>query len=395
MSFVFSLKSSFQLFSTAAIAIAIFLIACKGNTKHVNSEYIPQNVHHTSSTSIDAKIGQMLMIGFRGLNIDESTHIKRDIEKYHLGGVVLYSIDLPSNRKQERNIQSPTQLTQLNQQLQALSSYPLLIGIDQEGGMVNRLSPKYGFPPKTPSPQALGTLDNLDSTYHYALKTAELLKKLRINFNFAPSVDVNVNPTSPVIGGIERSFSAKTDKVTAHAEQVIKAHLSQKIICSLKHFPGHGSAKTDSHKGFTDVTDTWTKDELLPYKALIEQKKVQAIMTAHVFNAKLDKNFPATLSKDITYKMLRQDLGYNGFIISDDMHMGAIADNFEMELAIEKALNAGVDMLMFSNNSPKAYDSEIVPKVIAIIKKLLADGKITEAQIDAAYNRIVALKSSL
>ena len=118
-------------------------------------------------------------------------------------------------------------------------------------------------------------------------------------------------------------------------------------------------------------------------------------MTAHVFNAKLDKDFPATLSKNITYDILRKDLKYDGFIISDDMHMGAIADNFELELAIEKALNAGVDMLMFSNNSPKAYDSEIVPKAISIIKKLLEEGKITEEQIDAAYDRIVALKSSL
>jgi len=337
----------------------------------------------------------MLMIGFRGLSVDGSEHIVRDIQKYHLGGVVLYSVDLPSSRKQARNIKNSTQLQQLNKDLQQLSSIDLLIGIDQEGGLVSRLSPKYGFPPKTPSAQVLGRLDNLDSTYYYSLKTAELLKSHHINFNFAPVVDVNVNPDCPVIGGIERSFSADVNKVSAHSKQVIKAHTSQKIICSLKHFPGHGSAKTDSHKGFTDVTDTWTESELIPYKTLIKQKNIQAIMTAHVFNAKLDKNFPATLSKNITYDILREDLKYDGFIISDDMHMGAIADNFELELAIEKSLNAGVDMLMFSNNSPKAYDSEIVPKAINIIKKLVEEGKITEEQVDAAYNRIVELKGTL
>ncbi len=393
-----SISFSVKLYFLRCFLAVFFLSAalgCENNNKASNVNKNEQKESENPDSLLNLKIGQMLMIGFRGLTLNQNKHIARDVQKYYLGGVVLYSVDLPSKRKQTRNIKNSAQLQQLNQDLQELSTDNLLIGIDQEGGLVSRLSPKYGFPPKIPSAQVLGKLDNLDSTYYYSLKTAELLKSHHINFNFAPVVDVNVNPDCPVIGGIERSFSANVDKVTAHAAEVIKAHASQKVICSLKHFPGHGSAKTDSHKGFTDVTDTWTENELLPYKNLIEQKNIQAIMTAHVFNAKLDKNFPATLSKSITYDILRQDLKYDGFIISDDLHMGAIADNFELELAIEKALNAGVDMLMFSNNSPKAYDSEIVPKAINIIKKLLKEGKITEEQIDAAYNRIVALKSSL
>ena len=394
MSILFWVKSYF-LRCSLAVFFLVTTIGCESNNKTSNLNENEQIIQENPDSLLNMKIGQMLMIGFRGLDLNESEHITRDIQKYNLGGVVLYSIDLPSKRKQARNIKNSVQLQQLNKDLQGLSTDNLLIGIDQEGGLVSRLSPKYGFPAKIPSAQVLGKLDNLDSTYYYSLKTAELLKSHHINFNFAPVVDVNVNPNSPVIGGIERSFSANVDKVTAHAAEVIKAHTSQKIICSLKHFPGHGSAQTDSHKGFTDVTDTWTESELIPYKKLIEQKNIQAIMTAHVFNAKLDKDFPATLSKNITYDILREDLKYDGFIISDDMHMGAIADNFELELAIEKALNAGVDMLMFSNNSPKAYDSEIVPKAISIIKKLLKEGKITETQIDAAYDRIVQLKSNL
>lgn len=389
-----SVKQHFLLCFLTIIMISS-TTGCQNKKKTSNQGIKESNIQQIPNISLDAKIGQMLMIGFRGLTIEESEHIKRDIEEYNLGGVVLYSIDLPSERKQPRNIKNTTQLQQLNKDLQKLSNNNLLIGIDQEGGLVSRLSPKYGFPPKTPSAQILGELDNLDSTYYYSLKTAELLKTHHINFNFAPVVDVNVNPQCPVIGGIERSFSADAAKVTAHAEQVIKAHTSQKIICSLKHFPGHGSAKTDSHKGFTDITETWTEQELIPYKQLIEQKNIQAIMTAHVFNANLDKDFPATLSKNITYDILRKDLNYNGFIISDDMHMGAIADNFELKLAIEKALNAGVDMLMFSNNSPKAYDSEIVPKAINIIKELIDEGKVTEEQIDVAYRRVFDLKSEL
>ena len=394
MLIAFSLKQYFQLCIFAVFSLGI-IISCQNPEKTSKSDDKEEITQETTALSLDAKIGQMLMIGFRGLSLNDSEHIARDIQQYNLGGVVLYSIDLPSERKQPRNIKNSAQLQELNQDLQKLASNNLLIGIDQEGGLVSRLSPKYGFPPKTPSAQVLGKLDNLDSTYYYSLKTAKLLKAHHINFNFAPVVDVNVNPECPVIGGIERSFSENVDKVTNHAEQVIKAHASQKIICSLKHFPGHGSAKTDSHKGFTDVTDTWTKQELLPYENLIKQKNIQAIMTAHVFNAKLDKDFPATLSKSITHDILRKQLNYDGFIISDDMHMGAIADNFELKLAIEKALNAGVDMLMFSNNSPKAYDSEIVPKAIGIIKELLEEGKITEEQVDAAYDRILALKKSI
>lgn len=349
-----------------------------------------------SDVPLDEKIGQMLMVGFRGLNVDESQHIRRDIEKYQIGGVVLYNLDLPSDRTLPRNVESPQQLQQLNNDLQALSQIPLLIGIDQEGGRVCRLTPKYEFPERPPSAQYLGDLNNLDSTRYYAAQTAKILKDAGVNLNYAPVVDVNVNPECPVIGGIERSISADPKIVTAHAAEIINEHKKYGIYCSLKHFPGHGSANMDSHFGFTDVTETWTEMELEPYKALIDNNNVDVIMTAHVFNSKLDDQYPATLSKKITHDILREQYKWDGVIISDDLHMGAIADKFDFKTTIEKSIEAGVDILIFSNNSKKVgYDTDVIPKAIETIKALLKEGKISEAQIEAAYERIMKLKEGI
>jgi beta-N-acetylhexosaminidase len=349
-----------------------------------------------SDVPLDEKIGQMLMIGFRGLTVDDSEHIRRDIEKHQIGGVVLYSLDLPSDRTLPRNIESPQQLQQLNNDLQALSKTPLFISIDQEGGRVCRLTPKYEFPERPPSAQYLGDLNNLDSTRYFAAQTAKTLKDAGINLNYAPAVDVNVNPECPVIGGIERSISADPKIVTAHATEIINEHKKYGIYCSLKHFPGHGSANMDSHFGFTDVTDTWSEMELEPYKALIDNNNVDVIMTAHVFNSKLDDQYPATLSKKTTHDILREKYQWNGVIISDDLHMGAIADKFDFKTTIEKSIEAGVDILIFSNNSKKVgYDTEVIPKAMATIKTLIKEGKITQTQISKAYARIMKLKEEI
>ncbi len=385
LTFLNSRRNIEKLLQISLLILILFGLSCQPKARKAKN---------TKIISLETKIGQMIMVGFRGLTLAASEHIQRDIQEYQIGGVVLYSIDLPSKRKQARNIESPQQLHKLNENLQKMSKIPLFIGIDQEGGRVNRLSPKYGFPKKIPSAQYLGKLNDLDSTRHYAKQTAQLLKEFGINFNFAPVVDVNINPACPVIGGIERSFSSDPAIVTKHAAEVIRANKELGIYCSLKHFPGHGSAKSDSHLGFTDVSETWGENELLPYQQLIEQKAVDIIMTAHVFNKKLDPKYPATLSKKTTHHFLREQYKWDGFIISDDMHMGAISDNFKLEEAIEKALEAGVDMLMFSNNSPKFYDKDIVPKAIRIIQELVKNGIVSEKQINESYDRIMKLKTT-
>lgn len=339
--------------------------------------------------SLDKKIGQMLKIGFRGMEVADTNHIVRDIQQYHLGGVVLFDYDVPRDTAY-RNVKSPKQVKTLVQDLKELSEMPLLVSIDQEGGRVARLKSRYGFP-ETVSAQYLGKLDKPDSTRHYAMQTAEMLSELGINVNLAPVVDVNVNPDNPIIGGIERSFSADPQMVTKHARIYIETLHKKNILTVLKHFPGHGSSEEDSHLGVVDVTETWSEQELLPYRKLIESGLADAVMTAHIFNTNIDPDYPATLSKPTIKGILRDDLKFDGVVISDDLMMGAIRKEYGLETAIKQALLAGVDILSFGNNS--IYDADIVPKAHKIINELIDKGEISPARIDQSYQRIMEFKN--
>ena len=350
-----------------------------------------QQSTENAQTPLDVKIGQMLKIGFRGMQVADTNHIARDLQEYHLGGVVLFDYDVPSDTAY-RNIQSPEQVNQLVNDLKALSEKPLIVSIDQEGGRVARLKPKYGFP-KSVAAEYLGSLDNADSTRYYARKTAKTLSNLGINVNLAPVVDVNVNPDNPVIGGLERSFSDNPLTVAKHAGIFIKTLHNYDIQTVLKHFPGHGSSEKDSHLGVVDVTDTWSEKELIPYRQLIDSSLVDAVMTAHIFNHQIDSTYPATLSKPTIDGILRDSLGFDGVVISDDLMMGAIRKEYGLKTTIKQALNAGVDILSFANNS--IYDPDIVPEAHRIIKELIEDGEITRDRIDQSFDRIMKFKEQL
>lgn len=340
---------------------------------------------------LDVKIGQMLMVGFYSLEVNEAHFIVQDIRERHLGGVVLFNYDVPTQQP-VRNIASPDQVKALIVSLQSMASRPLLVAIDQEGGMVSRLNETYGFP-ATVSHQDLGTRNDLATTYKQAAAMAKTQAGLGINLNLAPVVDLCVNPHNPIIAQYERCFSADPGLVSDHAGQFIQAHHDQGILCTLKHFPGHGSSTEDSHLGLVDVTETWSRTELDPYVHLIAAGQADAIMTAHVFNAHLDAQDPATLSQPIITGLLRQELGYDGVVISDDMQMGAIINHYGFETAIEKAIVAGVDILAFANNS--VYEPDVVARAVAIIKKLVQEGTISEERLDASYRRIQKLKQRL
>ncbi len=330
------------------------------------------------------------MVGFQGFEVSDTSHVVRDIEEYHTGGVILFDYDVPTGTP-DRNIDSHDQVQRLNSQLQSLSDVPLYIAIDQEGGRVARLKTDRDFP-RTVSAQYLGE-QGVDSTRAYAAEQSELLQNLGFNVNFAPVVDLNTNPENPVIGQLERSYSADPEIVTDHAEIVIEEHQKQNLLPVIKHFPGHGSAWNDSHVGMADVTDTWESIELEPYRLLIEKPLSFGVMTAHVLNENLDPDLPATLSRDIQTGILRDSLQYNGVLFSDDMQMDAIRTFYGLEFAIEKAILAGVDILVFANNS--VYQPDIVPDVVNIIKQLIRDGVITEERIDESYQRIMESKEEL
>lgn len=340
--------------------------------------------------TLEEKAAQMVMIGFRGTKIEDNQHIINDIQQLKIGGVVLFEYDIPSGSR-PRNITSPKQLHQLCSDLQQLSPIPLLIAIDQEGGKVDRLKERYGFS-KTVTPYYLGTLNNSDSTKKAAEQIAMELKSAGINLNFAPCTDVNINPECPVIGKFERSFSANPEIVAQQAAIVIEEHHRQGISTCIKHFPGHGSATTDSHEEFTDISKTWQPQELIPYKKLIHDSLCDAIMTGHVFIGSKDSRYPATLSRNIVQGLLRDTLGWNGIVFSDDMTMEAITKNFGFDEAIILAINAGVDILVYGNNAKSGYDAEIAQKVIQVIVRAVHEHKISESRIDESFQRIQTFK---
>ena len=341
--------------------------------------------------SLRYKVAQLLIVGFRGTEITSSSHIYGDIKELHVGGVILFDYDAVSKTR-GRNIASPAQLRQLCSDLQNLADEKLIISIDQEGGMVSRLKRSAGFP-ATVSAKHLGRVNSADTTRRYAAQTAQLLCALGVNFNFVPCVDVDVNPSCPVIGKVERSFSANPEVVVRHARIWVDEHRRQGVITALKHFPGHGSSRTDSHLGFTDVTGTWTKKELIPYRRLLKSGHCDAIMVSHVFNRKLDDRYPATLSKK-TVGLIRSDLKFGGLVVSDDMDMGAIADRYALDQALALAINAGADMLVLSNNG-KSYDAQLAQKAVDALCAAVRQGRISEERISEAYRNVVAVKNRL
>lgn len=333
----------------------------------------------------------MINVGFRGFEAPPESPIADIIKNYYIGGVVLFDYDVPTDSAR-RNIQSPEQLQKLTTQLQRYTDTPLLIAIDQEGGKVARLKEKFGFPASV-SAEYLGTLNNPDTTRFYAQRMAKTLKKAGINTNLAPVVDLNTNPQNPVIGSIDRSFSADPKTVVRHAKIYIEELHKHGILTTLKHFPGHGSSEDDSHKGIADVTKTWEKKELAPYKMLIDSGKADIIMTAHIFNGRLDSTYPATLSKPVITGILRDSLGFNRVVMSDDMQMGAIRKYYELKETVRLSIEAGVDILSFANNS--VFDPEIAAKAHRIIKELVDDGTISEERINQSYERIIKLKDRI
>ncbi len=308
-----------------------------------------------TDTQLKTMIAKMLIVGFDDEEIEQ---------QYTLGGVILFDKNFKDPNK-PKNIIDPQQLKQLTNKLQTANNAPLFISIDQEGGKVARLKEEYGFS-KAPSAKEVRTLtpDEVHSVYK---KQSEMLRQYGFNMNFAPVLDLSLNPDNKVIAKLDRSYGKTPEEVIQYASIMIEEQNKAGIISVLKHFPGHGSSLEDSHKGFVDITNTWQNEELEPYKKLIAQNSVDVIMTAHVFNKKLDPKYPATLSYKVNTKLLREQLGFSGVVVSDDMQMKAIAEHYTLEKAVTLAINSGVDMLLFGNqlgtNTPKELIETIFKQV--------------------------------
>jgi len=340
---------------------------------------------NVSDAKLKQMVARMVIIGFDGTKIDHDSSITKDLQNYNLGGVILFDVNY-QDRSKQKNIQTPKQLQTLTKTLQSYAKAPLFIAIDQEGGRVARLKKRYGFTNVAPSAKEVAKLP-LDTVVNIYENQAKMLETNGINLNFAPVVDLCSNPNNPVIAKLERCYSNDPQIVSRYAAAMIDAHNKHHVISVLKHFPGHGSSKSDSHKGFVDISDTWDKKELKPYKSLIAQNKADMIMSAHVFNKHLDPTYPATLSYKINTKLLREKLQFRGVLVSDDMQMKAIANHYTLTQALTLAINSGVDMVIFGNQLEHTPTQKIIDTIFTQVK----NGAIPLKRIQEANERIEAL----
>lgn len=372
--------------------IGLFIVLSLFITGHIDAQPV----------GLREKIGQMLILGFEGKRVDRGSAIIKAIDKQNIGGVILFDYNTKT-KTFDKNIESPAQVRQLNRALQRAArsanlkhhrlSVPLLISVDDEGGKVNRLKPDYGFP-DSPSAAEVGKMNPMDAN-KVAHDMARTLKQSGFNLNFAPVLDVNVNPENPIIGQKDRSFSDNPADVAYYANLYAQNFLSRGVQCAYKHFPGHGSSTGDSHLGFVDVSDTWQSQELVPYEQSLGQaQSCGFIMTAHVVNRQLDASgLPATLSHPILTDLLRKKLKFRGVIISDDMQMKAISAHYTLDKAVTLAINAGADMLIFGNQlTDEPQDPR---KIIDLIEAKVKSGEIDRARINEAYRRIITMKKSI
>jgi beta-N-acetylhexosaminidase len=338
--------------------------------------------------SLDLKIGQMIMLGINERTaLPKADSFRQEMKNYWLGGILLFEKNIAKTSSGET-------LRQLITDLQQAAPLPLLVGIDEEGGRVHRLKEKYGFV-RFPSAAYLGAMTTTDSTTYYTRRLAALLSELGFNLNFAPTVDLAVNPNNPVIVKAERSYSKDSLRLVKHASAAIDAHDAYGIITVLKHFPGHGSSATDSHLGITNVTRQWQRQELFPYKSLIKSGKARAILTSHVINCRLDTTcLPASLSKAMNTGLLRNQLGFDGVIFTDDMQMHAISKQYGLEKAIKLSVLSGVDVLVYGNTGSPA-ERVTAARLHNILKNAVKSGEIPESRIDESYRRITKLKRTI
>jgi beta-N-acetylhexosaminidase len=349
------------------------------------------NVVYANSTELSRAAGQMMLVGFGGTAIDEHSSIVKEIKKYHIGGVIL----------DYTNVNNPAQLKRLTSQLQFYAKkyhdYPLFIALNQEGGLINTIKPSQGFNNKDdPSQFELGKTNNQKRIYDSAYKRALLLKEYGINLNLAPVADLNINPNNPAIGKLRRSFGDDVNQVTEDLLSSINAYKKANVFCTLKHFPGLGSATKNTDYHDTDLTNTWTNKELLPYQNLIQKDNIcQFVMSSHLINANLDKNnLPASLSKSIITDLLIKKLHFQGIVITDDMDAAAIRQLMPAKTAIKKAVLAGNNIILYGGTQDyNPYDdAELLYNTLITLSK---NNPTIYSQIIKSSHKILKLKKIL
>ncbi|MBT5855125.1 glycoside hydrolase family 3 protein [bacterium] len=336
------------------------------------------------SITLNQKIGQLLMVGFIGQYPSEPSIqlLQTHILKGELGGVLLF----------KHNIVSKQQTTDLLTALKNTpSDLPLFIAVDQEGGYVQRLTEQKGFT-KAPSPRIVATSYSDEETTHLYDTMAEELAETGFNLNLGAMADLNLYPKSPVIGKLNRSYSANPYVARKNAGLMIDAHRIHKVICAIKHYPGYGSARIDPHTDALDSSLFWSVIELLPFRWLIKDKRADMIMSAHIMIDHIDRRHPASMSVIHLRQNLRGKEHFKGVVISDDLMMGAIQKTYGFKESIIRAIQAGNDVLIYGNTHKRSGD--LPQRFQAIVREAIKQGRLSETQIETAYRRILKLKKA-
>ena len=315
------------------------------------------------------KVGQMVMIGVHGTSINDDMAYM--LSEYDIGGVILF----------DRNLETQNQVIELNRQLQAHAHgiLPLFIAIDEEGGRVSRMKDVLTPPP---SQQAIGVTDEPEQARLWAVKTANELKKYGFNVNFAPVADVGSDSA-------QRMYSNYPDKVTRFVSAAVKGYESEKMLCSLKHFPGIGRGETDSHNGFVNVSASAdAMENLEPFRFMIANADQDNfwVMVTHVTYSAFDDKNPASFSSAIMTDLLRNKLKYQGIVITDDLDMGAIANYYNYNEVGVKSIMAGSDIVLVCHDY--AHETSVYNGILRAVEA----GTISQERLDASVRRIIKAK---
>lgn len=323
-----------------------------------------------ASMSKTEKIGQMVMIGIQGTKVDDDSLYM--LNQYHMGGVILF----------DRNMESLEQVKQLTSDLQAQSNekVPLFIGIDEEGGDVVRMAEKLT---PAPSQKEIGATGDIEQAKTWAIKTAKSLKDMGINVNFAPVADVGSND--------KRSYSTDANTVIDFVKAATKGYQQENIIYSLKHFPGIGKGKVDSHIDSSSIDvakEVLMTEDILPFKTIIDESDPNDyfILVSHLKYLALDEEYPASLSSKIMTDLLRNKLGYKGIIITDDMEMGAVANHNDFRSIGVNAVKAGADIVLVCHEYK--HQQEVYLGLLDAVNS----GEISQERIDESVKRIIKVK---
>lgn len=332
-----------------------------------------------AAMTVEEKVGQLLIGGFEGTEIgDQATRL---VQEYQVGGLILYG----------RNIAGAGQLVTLTNGLKALNGdgIPLFLSIDQEGGGVDRMPPEVR---RTPGAYCVGQTGSVPAAQSYGDVLAAECAAFGLNLDFAPVLDVWSNPGNTVIG--QRAFSADARTVAGLGPAAARRMMDQGVIPAVKHFPGHGDTAVDSHVGLPVVDkspEELEETELIPFRAAIQSAgtdgQVPAVMVAHILLTQLDPKRPASLSPAVVTGLLRDELGFAGAVLTDDLTMGAVTQSYGLGEAAVLAVEAGCDILLV------CHGPDSVPAVRTALLEAAASGRITAERLDESVYRILRLKT--